>query len=234
MDVLVSGKTSFKIEVPYRLIESGPGGEKPMIVYLHGFGQNLETFQKQMKILLNLNAYHLFIQGPYVNIGNMEYRGRWGYSWYIYNGKQGSFKKSLESSSEFIQGVIDGLAPHLKINRLCILGYSMGAYLGGYFAFSRYKHTNDLVMAGGRLKSEFLKGQIKKGRHIRVLSVHGLDDDITEYEAQIAEMQNLSDKGINATTFTYKGGHTLKSAQISEIQSWLLDNGYTGIDIKKM
>jgi predicted esterase len=227
MEVLISGKTSFKIEVPYRLIETGEKGEKPLIVYLHGFDQNLEAFQTQMKKLLKLKAYHLFIQGPYVNLGNNEFRGKWGYSWYIYNGKQGSFKKSLEYSSEFIQGVIDGLAPHLKINRLCILGYSMGAYLGGYFAFSRYKHTNDLVMAGGRLKTEFLKSQLKKGKHIRVLSVHGRNDKTVSSEAQEIEINKLADYGISATSVIHSGGHSLKSAQINSIIDWMEKNGYS-------
>jgi predicted esterase len=234
MEVLISGKTSFKIEVPYRLIETGQTGEKPLIVYLHGHDQNLKSFQNHMKKLLDLRAYHLFIQGPYVNLGNAEFRGKWGYSWYLYNGKQGSFKKSLEHTSEFIQGIIDGLAPHLKINRLCVFGYSMGAYLGGYFAFSRYKHTHDLIMAGGRLKSEFLKEQLKKGKHIRVLSVHGRNDPVVNYETQEEEMKRLNRMGINATSIIHAGGHQLKQAQIAEIHKWMLLNGYSKSEIKNI
>ncbi|TVQ14094.1 MAG: hypothetical protein EA364_04735 [Balneolaceae bacterium] len=233
MQVLISGKTSFKVEVPYRLIETGTPGDKPLIVYFHGFGQNMDAFQQQMKKLLDVRAYHLFLQGPYVNLGDAEYRGKWGYSWYVYNGKQGSFIKSLEYTSEFVQGVIDGLVPHLKVDRVCILGYSMGAYLAGYFAFSRYKHTNDLVMIGGRLKSEVFKGRIKKGKHIRILTVHGKNDSVVEHGAQAEEMQKLIKAGFDVTEITHTGGHSLKPAQIAGIYSWMRSKGYSSSNIKK-
>lgn len=39
-DVLVSGKESFKIEVPFKITETGRKGvKKPLIVFLHGFKQ---------------------------------------------------------------------------------------------------------------------------------------------------------------------------------------------------
>ncbi|MFU8860719.1 MAG: alpha/beta hydrolase [Cyclonatronaceae bacterium] len=233
MNVLISGKTSFKVEVPYRLIETGTPGDKPLIVYLHGFGQNLDKFQRQMKKLLEVRAYHLFIQGPYVNIGDAEYRGKWGYSWYIYNGKQGSFIKSLEYTSEFVQEVIDGLVPHLKIDRVCVLGYSMGAYLAGYFAFSRYKHTNDLILIGGRFKSEAFRGRIKKGKHIRVLSVHGKKDTVVNHAAQQEHIQVLVKAGIDVTAMSHPGGHELAPAIVNRVYTWMRSVGYNSANIKK-
>ena len=41
-DVLLSGKTSFKIEVPYLLVETGKkNSKKPLIIYLHGYGEEV-------------------------------------------------------------------------------------------------------------------------------------------------------------------------------------------------
>lgn len=87
MEVLSSGKTSFKVEVSYKLFETGPKRAKPLIVYLHGAGQNLPQFEKKMAALQELEAYHLFIQGPYAHVSRPKERGKWGYSWYLYNGK---------------------------------------------------------------------------------------------------------------------------------------------------
>lgn len=64
-EVLISGKASFKIEVPYKLYETGEKGKKPLIVYLHGFNQNIDRFEKIVNPLTELRAYHLFIQAPY-------------------------------------------------------------------------------------------------------------------------------------------------------------------------
>ena len=98
-DVLFSGKASFKIEVPYKLIETGESGvEKPLLVYLHGFKQNIEQFEELVEELLSLEAYHLFIQGPYpiYDRSRQKQVHEWGRSWYLYDGEQDQFVKSLE------------------------------------------------------------------------------------------------------------------------------------------
>ncbi|MEX2411884.1 MAG: hypothetical protein WD607_11060, partial [Candidatus Paceibacterota bacterium] len=111
-DLLASGKRSFKIEVPYQLIESGKKGEKkPLILYLHGYGENIKTFQEKCGRFLDINAYHLFIQGPYPIYDQSRKKtvSNWGRSWYLYDGNRKQFIKSLEITSEFIQEVIDNL-----------------------------------------------------------------------------------------------------------------------------
>ncbi len=158
-EVLISGKSSFKIEVPYKLIETGYSGEKPLIVYLHGFNQTIDQLQKLTDELLSLRAYHLFIQGPYP-IYDRKHRKKvkdWGRSWYLYDGEQDQFVKSLELASEFIQELIDNILDHISANRISLFGYSMGGYLAGYFALSRWKHVNDLIVIGSRIKTELFE-----------------------------------------------------------------------------
>ena len=60
-EVLISGKASFKIEVPYKLYETGEKRAKPLIVYLHGYRQNIVRFEKLVEEMLEVEAYHLFI-----------------------------------------------------------------------------------------------------------------------------------------------------------------------------
>lgn len=61
----LSGNIPFQIDVSYNLFETGAQKEKPLIVYLHGFRQNITGFQSLMQPLMDLQAYHLFVQGPY-------------------------------------------------------------------------------------------------------------------------------------------------------------------------
>ena len=158
-DVLLSGKTSFKIEVPYKLIEVGSKKKKPLIVYLHGYRQNITRFQEKVSKMLNVEAYHLFIQGPYPIYDESRKRKveDWGRAWYLYDGEQDQFIRSLELSSEFVQEVTEGLLKHIDVSRLAVIGYSMGGYLAGYFALSRWKHVNELVVIGGRIKTEVFR-----------------------------------------------------------------------------
>ncbi|MCH8495143.1 MAG: hypothetical protein LAT57_05860 [Balneolales bacterium] len=227
MDVLVSGKTSFKVEVPYKLIETGKRGNKPLIVYLHGRGQNLEIFERLMKPMLELEAYHLFIQGPYADSELTGKREKWGYMWYLYNGKQGSFLKSLEYSAEFIQEVIDHVIQFISVSRLCVLGYSMGGYQGGYFGMTRWKHTNEMIVIGGRFKTEVLtKAKFERLKHQHILALHGNKDDIVSPDRQKEEIERFRNKGINAEFIGVNESHKLTHRYIKEAIAWLGKLGY--------
>lgn len=232
MEVLSSGKTSFKVEVPYKLFQTGENRPKPLIVYLHGSGQNIESFEKKMKPLQSIEAYHLFIQGPYPDFRKIQHRGKWGFGWYLYNGKQGSFKKSLEYTSEFIQSIIDSVTLRLHVNRLCIIGYSMGAYQGGYFALSRWKHTNDLIMIGGRLKSEvFSEKRIKKCRHMNVIGIHGTHDKTVPAEAQREALDILKEQGVPTRFIEIDSEHKITDEVFDTTLKLLAEIGYEFIPV---
>lgn len=207
--------------------ETGRAVEKPLIIYLHGFDQNIEIFEKQTEPFHKIEAYHLYIQAPYPNFGNVKPRGKWGFAWYLYNGKQGSFIKSLEYSSEFIQEVIDSVIPHLKISRICLVSYSMGAYLAGYFSISRWKHVNDLVVIGGRIKTEaFTKKKLAKASHINVIGIHGDKDELISAEKCKAEFIKLKESGFNAIFKKVNGSHKLTNNMCSTAISYLEKSGY--------
>ncbi len=227
MDVLISGKSSFKLEVPYRLIEFGPEGEKPLIVYLHGYGQNMEQFIKKTSPMHKLNAYHLYIQGPYPVTARIEKNQKWGYAWYLYSGKQGAFIKSLEYSSEFIQEIIDGILPHISVNRICILGYSMGAYLAGYFGLSRWKHTNELIAIGGRIKTEIFKSHWERRKHINILALHGKSDEKVLPIPQEEQIKFLKEKGLKADFKMLDETHALSRIYLRKAKQWLVEKGYS-------
>jgi predicted esterase len=227
-EVLVSGKTSFKIEVPYKLIETGAKGKKPLIVYLHGHNQNIAYFEKKADSMLNIEAYHLFIQGPYpiYNTSRKVNVSEWGRAWYLYDGNQGQFIKSMEVASEFIQEIIDGLIDMLEISRLCVFGYSMGGYLGGYFALSRWKHVNELIVIGGRIKTEIFEDKLELAKHVSVLALHGKEDTNVYPDPQKKCVNLLQSNGYDATFRLLDGGHALKNVFFEEAKNWLKERGY--------
>lgn len=232
-EVLTSGKASFKIEVPYRLFESGKSGEKkPLILYLHGFGQNIDLFQKKVEPMLDLNAYHLFVQGPYPLYDRSRKKKveQWGRSWYLYDGEQAQFIKSLEVSSEFLQEVLDTLLVHVNVSRLCVTGYSMGGYLAGYFALSRWKHVNDLVVIGGRIKTEVFQDRERHYEHMNVLALHGTRDESVDPGTQRDSVRALSEWGANVEFNTIDEKHGLTARYINVCIDWLKNIGYSGVE----
>lgn len=230
MDVLISGKTSFKVEVPYKLVETGPKGEKPLIVYLHGKGQNIPLFERQVKSMMQINAYHLFIQGPYADFELTKSNEKWGYSWYLYNGRQGSFVKSLEYTAEFIQEIIDHIIKFIKVSRLCVVGYSMGGYMAGYFGTSRWKHTNELIVINGRIKTELLATKWPNLKHQKVLAIHGLKDEIVSPVSQKEHIQKMIARGVDAEFLGVNENHKLSAVMMKKATDWLLKQGYNLVD----
>jgi predicted esterase len=228
-EVLVSGKTSFKIEVPYTLIETGEKRKKPLIVYLHGFGENNSEFIKTCDSLFNLEAYHLFIQGPYPLYDRSRKKNvaDWGRAWYLYDGNRGQFIKSLELASEFIQEIIDNLLPMLKVSRIGLMGYSMGGYLAGYFALTRWKHVNDLAVVGARIKTEVLNDKWENIQHLNIAAFHGEKDDRVKAEPQAKEIETLREKGVNAELNLLKENHSFSDVYIKHILDWFEKIGYT-------
>ncbi len=230
-EVLISGRTSFKIEVPYKLIESGKKGKKPLIVYLHGYKQNITLFQKLTTKILNIEAYHLFIQAPYPVYDEKRERKveEWGRAWYLYDGEQTQFVKSMEISSEFIQEIIDQLIPNLEVSRICIFGYSMGGYLGGYFALSRWKHVNEAIILSARIKTEVFEGKLEQAKHIRFLAIHGEGDTSVYPGPQQKEIENLKENGIDATFEMINEKHKFTDTFIEKSMEWLSAKGYRTI-----
>lgn len=228
-EVLSSGKTSFKIEVPYKLIESGASGKKkPLIVYLHGYNQNIKYFRRKVSDLISLEAYHLFIQAPYP-IYDEEHKKKvpeWGRAWYLYDGDQQQFIKSLELASEFIQEVIDNTLNHIEVSRLAVIGYSMGGYLAGYFALSRWKHVNELVVIGGRIKTEVFEDRNGSFDHMNVLALHGLKDDSVKSDPQKKSASQMERMGAKVTFKELSEPHALTGKYLTETKNWLKSLGY--------
>lgn len=229
-EILISGKIPFCMDVPYKLFETGNlKSKKPLIIYLHGFKDNIKKFSDRCANILNsIEAYHLFIQGPYPLCEN---RGDkciedWGTSWYLYDGDQNRFLNSMEKTSSFIDEILNNIKDSISIERVCFIGYSMGGYLAGYYALSRAVNVNDLIVAGARIKTEILKGEWDLISHLNILALHGKHDKLVDYKPQRNEIGKLSDHCIKADFKLIDQKHIFNDEFIRLICDWLLEINY--------
>jgi len=229
-ELIQSGKSSFKIEVPYKLFETGEDKEpKPLIVYLHGFNQTEKSFREDCRDLLNIHAHHLFIQAPYPIYDRRREKpvAEWGRSWYLYDGSQEQFLLSMGHASRFIEQLIEKTSNAINSNRIALIGYSMGGYLAGYHAIMRPDQVDDLVICSARYKSELLEGDYKKINHQCILALHGNADKKVESSPQRNEVEGLKEYGIDATFIGLDDNtHNFSRAFTGEILDWLNDRGY--------
>ena len=227
--ILQSGKASFKIEVPYQLIDSGPATDsKPLIVYLHGFNQTMKSFQLDCEHLLAVHAYHLFIEAPYPVFSRKRNVpvSEWGRAWYLYDGDQEQFIRSLGQASRFINEIIERTISAVNPTRTALLGYSMGGYLAGYHAITNPEQIQELIICGARYKSELLEGSYDKINHQNILALHGNADKSVESAPQKKEIEGLKQKGIDATFVALDETHAFTRSFEDEILDWLNGKGY--------
>lgn len=230
VELLQSGKADFKLQVPYQVLETGEKDKpKPILVYLHGYGQTIKKFREICEPLLAVEAYHLFIQAPYPLYDRTREKkvNEWGRAWYLYDGDQDQFRTSLDQASRFIREIITRVVKVVNANRLCLVGFSMGGYLAGYHAIECSEQVNDVIIYGARYKSELLIGDYEKISHQNILALHGRDDKKVEPKPQREEMNALKRHGVDATFIEMEETHAFSESGIKKILDWLSNKGYT-------
>ena len=218
---VIADTVPFELQVSYELFDVGPKGPKPMFIYLHGYKQNINYFKKKGSAFLERDGYHLFIQGPYPIYDEKQRRKveQWGRAWYLYDGKQGQFLKSLEKSSVLIQQIIDQLMVSINPERTIMIAYSMGGYQAGYFALSRPKYVDKMVIIGSRIKTEYFRGNFYPG--LQVLIIHGRNDASIDINRAKESADQLKEMGADVTFKSIDETHRLTDRQVNEAISWL-------------
>lgn len=219
-----TGHLTFGVEVPFNIISHKNSDEKPLIVYLHGFNQNIQIFREKIEPMMDIDAHHLFIGGPYPLYDRRRKRKveQWGRAWYLYDGDPEQFVTSLEKTSQFLEETLERVKTQLKVSRIAMVGYSMGGYLAGYYALSRVQTVNELVVIGGRIKTELFSGKGKRFEHLNVLALHGANDSRVKSGTQQESTEELAGWGVDVTFKELDASHSMSTLFIDEIKSWLL------------
>ena len=228
MNELKSGESTFELSVPYTLYETGSDRAKPLMVYLHGFKQNSKIFKRLMHPLTELEAYHLFIQGPYPVYDRKRNKtvDQWGRSWYLYDGRAEQFVSSLEEAAQFLDRLLEDIYPDINTTRTAMVGYSMGGYLAGYYGLSRADQIDELAVMGSRIKTEVFKEEHSGFEHLNVLALHGRQDRSVKSDPQKKSCAMLAGWGASVTFKELEEGHRLSSVYPNEVKKWLTGLGY--------
>jgi predicted esterase len=214
-DVISVGKKTFRLQVAYKCIETGHKGEKkPLIIYLHGFAQSrdwmIERFSNDLE---KVEAYHLFLEGPFLLLETYLKTQKKLYSWYLFNGDKDEYVSSVEYVSEYLQEVIDQFQIQLEPTEIHMLGYSMGAYLAGYFSLTRPTLIRKCIMINGRLKTEWARSW-DHIEQVNFLAIHGEKDDEVSPEKQREHIQILKEKGGRGQFLSLEGDHKINDDMI--------------------
>ncbi len=225
---LIEGKTPFVVEVPWRLVVPdgpAPASGWPLVVCLHGWGQNADYFARLCRPLLFEGASFLFPQGPWSFEQRTLGKIRIGHAWYLYDGTDEPFRSTLGRAEEHLLGLLDQLADNHPIDaaRIALLGFSQGAYTGYFITLRNTDRFCAMVaVGGGRLKPEFVDERISDARRIPYLMIHGTEDSSVSLERTELMRVELASCGFPVELHTLSAGHEMTPDILAVAAGWLM------------
>jgi predicted esterase len=147
---------------------------------------------------------------------------RVGQAWYCYDGDQERFRESLEDVEAYLDSLLEDLRKRAEIDteRLLVAGYSMGAYVAGFFALRRKPRPLGLALLAGRLKHEFLATELGRVEGLPVFLGYGSEDTFLAKEGLAEGRRQLERGGARLDVFTHPGGHGLTTELAQAFRGW--------------
>lgn len=204
--------------------ETSSGRKSPLILHLHGFGQNRTQFLSQTRSLTTLEGIHVYPDGVYPVLtrspSSTRRAGESPRSWYVYEGDPVTFISALEQASRFLESLLDRLEGDYGPREVLLQGYSMGGYLAGYLALSRPDRFRAVAVTGCRLKTECVERFTAAHRRLAVLAVHGKADERVDGRRQQESVELLRQNAVPAEMVWTEGEHAMDAHQVEIIRAW--------------
>ncbi|HKE00756.1 MAG TPA: hypothetical protein VKE69_07095 [Planctomycetota bacterium] len=205
-----------------------PGGARPssgwpVLVALHGFGDDGEILARRLVGLDDAPYARLFPDGPFPVDRRDAKPPRIGRTWYAYDGGQPAFLEALAFASAHVERALEIAADEhaLDRSRSVLLGYSQGGYVAGVAAIRGASRWRGLVAIACRIKTEALADDLPRARGFPVLVLHGRDDDGVALDRQLAAAHVLEEHGLAVEVHVHDGGHGLRRSLTPRIDAFV-------------
>ncbi len=207
--VPVTWQSRYRLDLPPG---EPPAGGHPLLVALHGFGDDGDRLRDRLRGLDGAPYARLYPDAPFpVEMQEAPAR-RVGFAWYQFTGDQAAFMTALRFAADHLARVVaDAAERHpLDLRRAVLLGYSQGGYLAGVAALSDPARWRGLVAIACRIKTESLGEVLPARRGYPVLIIHGARDQGMPLDRQRAAVDELRRHGVAVDFEVHDGGHGLR------------------------
>lgn len=201
-----------------------PPAGHPVLVGLHGFGDDAARFDARLAGLDGAPYARLFVDAPFPVEGKGDDGApRIGRSWYAYDGDQPRFLRALTFAEGFLRDALDvagRLAP-IDRGRAVLCGYSQGGYLACVAALRDRVRYRGLVGVACRVKTEALATELAAARGYPVLLLHGARDAHTPLARQEEAAAELGRRGLRVELVAHDGGHGVRADAAARIDAFV-------------
>jgi len=201
-----------------------PGRAPPLLVALHGMGQDGERHAHWLSGAVPAHFAAAFPDGFHAHeVRRPERPVRIGHAWYLYTGDQAAFAESLAQSEAALWQLCDAafLALGADRTRLWLCGFSQGAYLVHCAAARAPQRVAGWIAQSGRYKTEFL-GRGRPGLAGKpVLIQHGREDRELPVAAAQSSAEALTADGAAVELDLHDAGHVIVPEMAGRVREFL-------------
>ena len=206
--------------------ELSPWERLPLVIGLHGLGDNGESFARLFSRRgLPPKFLYCVAQAPYAfSLGT-----RVGYSWSL-RGPQvtaAAGNRSHELATRYVLDVLEAVKREYRVDErnVFLMGFSQGAGMTFSVAMRHPDKFRGAIPIGGWLDTgEFSSEQVRSAReHGLFLVCHSPEDRVVSYDSCRTATEFLTENGIAHRRLEYKGGHTLPADLMERVVEWIAD-----------
>jgi phospholipase/carboxylesterase len=209
------------LALPYLAAAPADSKDKPLIIFLHGYGSD-ERDLFGIKDDLPRDSTYLSVRAP------MEVDGG-GYKWFSqdtdqadYEGVTSDVDKSTDLLRTFIEQATEKYAT--QPDKVILIGFSQGAMMSYQIGLEHPELVRGIAPLSGKILSA-LNGRLKPEERLKPLKVfigHGEADNRVAYTGATEARTVLENLLINPEFHSYpRAGHTITSAEVTDLSRWV-------------
>lgn len=158
----------------YRIDYKFQDGNGPLLIFLHGYAQNGNSFYKDIKDALPEDCAVLIPNGPFPMPGQTRTIDDLGYAWYFYDAASDHYYIPYTIPAGLLKSLIESLG--LQDREKIIVGFSQGGYLAPFVA-EVLTHVKHVVCINSSFRHDYMK---KTEKEFLVHGINGADDNLVD------------------------------------------------------
>lgn len=196
--------TLYHLDVPSTYLHEGRGGEKPLLLAVHGFADSAPSFLRRAMPELDPRFEVLAPNGPFPQPRRVDGEWKEAYAWYFGDLSANKIYIHPSVAAGAVAGLVEalGLGERPKV----LVGFSQGGYFLPHLA-KRLANVRKFVAIGAGFHPQFFA---EFGLQTApVYAIHGTDDEVIPFAEAKGDFERLGPW--NRGTFTAIPGmtHTL-------------------------
>jgi predicted esterase len=193
-----------------------------LIIGLHGLAGTMDNLQESAEVL---TADGFIVALPQAVYPTHNHQGKLGYDWTLWRRRDSatSIRAAELVFSDQLPSVVADLQQRYQIDHVYLLGSSQGAIIAMITAINSGDLFDGVVsfFPAAFDISWFTEDALEASRGVRVMLLHGRDDQIARFSVSEKAGDALKEAGYDVTFRPFDGGHRVPIDQLDFVTEWI-------------